>query len=71
LEGDLIGPYVSQFLLLGNDDPSFNRSYLDGYITYGSLSIDQRQGTVQSRKPPKPPNVPNDYLTSYHITTNS
>lgn len=62
LVGDLVGPYISQFLLLGNDDPSLNRTFIDGYITYGSLSIDQRQKTVQSGI---------DYLTGYHNTPNS
>lgn len=43
--GDEIGPYISQFLLIGNTgingcDPE--RNVEDGYITYGALNIDQR-----------------------------
>jgi hypothetical protein len=44
--GDLIGPYVSQFLLRGNDIPPVGKTEIDGYIRYGSLVIDQRQITV-------------------------
>ena len=44
--GDLIGPYVSQFLLRGNDIPSIGKNEIDGLIRYGSLVIDQRQITV-------------------------
>ncbi len=49
--GEQVGPYVSQFLLKGNSDPrkpeGHGRSALDGYITYGSQVIDQRQWTVK------------------------
>ena len=45
--GDLIGPYVSQFLLMGNADPVTGRTELDGFIRYGSLDISQRQITVK------------------------
>lgn len=43
--GDDIGPYLSQFLLIGNtgingNDPE--RSLADGQITYGAISIDQK-----------------------------
>ncbi len=48
--GELIGPYVSQFLLKGNSAPAANglpaRSAKDGLITYGSQVIDQRQRTA-------------------------
>ncbi|MEO0854244.1 MAG: bromoperoxidase, partial [Cyanobacteria bacterium J06648_11] len=43
--GDDIGPYISQFLLVGNtginrsDD---SRSFADGLISYGSIRIDQK-----------------------------
>jgi hypothetical protein len=49
--GELVGPYVSQYLLKGNSAPiTANglpaRSAKDGLITYGSQVIDQRQRTV-------------------------
>lgn len=46
--GDLIGPYISQFLLLGGT--GFVRAPItprDGIIPYGSLSINQRQQTIR------------------------
>ncbi len=45
--GDLKGPYISQFLLLGNDQPQYNIHPKDGLIKYGTLLIDQRQTTVK------------------------
>ncbi|HEX6039370.1 hypothetical protein [Longimicrobium sp.] len=58
--GEQVGPYVSQFLWKGNADPrkpdGQGRDADEGYITYGSQVIDQRQLTVQ-------PGV--DYLTSF------
>ena len=54
--GDLAGPYVSQFLLLGNADPVLGPTPQDGFIRYGTLRIDQRQKTAQ-------PGV--DYLTGF------
>jgi hypothetical protein len=48
--GEQVGPYVSQFLLKGNVDPrkpdGQGRDAAEGYITYGSQVIDQRQWTV-------------------------
>jgi hypothetical protein len=44
----LVGPYVSQFLLIGNADPALGLTPADGLITYGTLKIDQRQRTVLS-----------------------
>ncbi|HEU0014237.1 MAG TPA: vanadium-dependent haloperoxidase, partial [Longimicrobium sp.] len=45
--GAAVGPYVSQFLLKGNADPrkpdGMGRDANEGYITYGSQVIDQRQ----------------------------
>jgi hypothetical protein len=41
-KGDLVGPYVSQFMLRGNVDKVLNRKENDGYIKYGTCSIDQR-----------------------------
>ncbi|HEX2644221.1 MAG TPA: vanadium-dependent haloperoxidase, partial [Thermoanaerobaculia bacterium] len=44
--GEQIGPYVSQFLLRGNVDPrkpaGQGRDATDGFISYGSRTIDQR-----------------------------
>ncbi|MFL5359075.1 vanadium-dependent haloperoxidase [Archangium sp.] len=49
--GEQVGPYVSQFLLKGNVDPrkpaGQGRDAADGFITYGSQVIDQRQWTVK------------------------
>ncbi len=48
--GDLVGPYISQFLLIGNADPDLvpPLTPASGLITYGTLKIDQRQRTVLS-----------------------
>lgn len=44
--GEQMGPYVSQFLLKGNVDPrkpaGQGRDAADGFISYGSRTIDQR-----------------------------
>lgn len=43
--GDQIGPYISQFLLVGNTGINGNdaeRAAADGLISYGAISIDQR-----------------------------
>ncbi|HEX5872050.1 MAG TPA: hypothetical protein VFY65_16590, partial [Longimicrobium sp.] len=44
--GEQVGPYVSQFLLKGNNDPrkpaGQGRDVTDGFISYGSRNIDQR-----------------------------
>jgi hypothetical protein len=47
LPGDLEGPFISQFLLRGNNSPFLDKKVIDGFIQYGSLLIDQRQGIVQ------------------------
>jgi hypothetical protein len=70
-EGDVKGPFVSQFLLKGSNDidrllSSGSIEYVqkedEGFIKYGSLRIDQRQWTV----------IPNrDYLTNYQDFLNS
>ena len=49
--GELVGPYVSQFLLKGNAAPTSangvpGRNARDGQISYGARVIDQRQRTV-------------------------
>ena len=44
-KGDDIGPYISQFLLIGNTGINGNdnsRNFADGFISYGSIKIDQR-----------------------------
>ena len=40
--GDLVGPYVSQFMLRGNIDKVLDREEKDGWIKYGTASINQR-----------------------------
>lgn len=43
--GDKIGPYISQFLLVGNKGVNGNDSinkYEDGFISYGAIRADQR-----------------------------
>ena len=50
--GEQIGPYVSQFLVRGNVDPrrqpGQGRNAADGFISYGSRTIDQRQITAEA-----------------------
>lgn len=43
--GDEVGPYLSQFLLIGNSGINSNdrsRTLADGKVTYGAIQIDQR-----------------------------
>lgn len=40
--GDLEGPYISQFLLRGNQDDMLGRDEDDGWIKYGTCAMDQR-----------------------------
>lgn len=40
--GDNIGPYISQFLLAGNEGLGAINQRSDGYIAYGSVRVDQR-----------------------------
>lgn len=54
--GDLVGPYVSQFLLMGNADKDLGLTEKSGFITYGTQKIDQRQKTAIAGK---------DYLTQF------
>jgi len=54
--GALEGPWVSQFLLLGTEDPALGLGTQDGYIRYGTLLIDQRTRRAKAGK---------DYLTRY------
>ncbi|NEQ98526.1 MAG: vanadium-dependent haloperoxidase [Cyanothece sp. SIO2G6] len=37
-----VGPYLSQFLLIGNEDLNMGGSVAEGLITYGALKIDQK-----------------------------
>ncbi|PTL80351.1 phosphoesterase [Vitiosangium sp. GDMCC 1.1324] len=49
--GEQVGPYISQFFWKGNSDPrkpdGQGRDADEGFITYGSQVIDQRQWTVK------------------------
>ncbi|MEM9829003.1 MAG: vanadium-dependent haloperoxidase [Bacteroidota bacterium] len=48
--GEQVGPYLSQFLLMGNtglNSMDMEHRAADGYITYGSLRIDQRVRTAK------------------------
>ncbi|AKJ07825.1 hypothetical protein ATI61_107273 [Archangium gephyra] len=63
--GEQVGPYVSQFLWKGNSDPrkpdGKGRDADEGYITYGSQVIDQRQLTVKGAEL----GAAADYLTQF------
>ncbi|HEX2210405.1 MAG TPA: hypothetical protein VHG93_22190 [Longimicrobium sp.] len=58
--GEQVGPYVSQFLLRGNVDPrkpaGQGRDAVDGFISYGSRTIDQRLFPASANA---------DYLTAF------
>lgn len=60
--GDCVGPYLSQFLLVGNKGINTKRrnstihAFSDGLIQYGSLRIDQRVRTATPFK---------DYMTTW------
>lgn len=58
--GDLVGPYLSQFLLKGNAIKGLadgqGAAAQDGFIQYGTLLIDQRQKTVDAGS---------DFMTSF------
>ncbi len=48
-DGDLIGPYLSQFLLIGSPGHEGNKDNVtDGLIGYGALKIDQKLVPAQS-----------------------
>lgn len=58
-KGDDIGPYLSQFLLIGNTGINGNdaeREAKDGLITYGAINIDQRVRTATPER---------DYMTTW------
>ncbi|MGU9978311.1 MAG: hypothetical protein ACNYNY_06540 [Candidatus Oxydemutatoraceae bacterium WSBS_2016_MAG_OTU14] len=58
--GDDEGPYISQFLLVGNTgidpNPRAQRKESEGYIAYGALEIDQRVRIAKKDK---------DYMTDW------
>jgi len=41
--GDNVGPYISQFMVRGNIDKVLGRDEKDGWVKFGTCSIDQRQ----------------------------
>lgn len=45
-----VGPYLSQFLLIGNTDRNGGGSVAEGQITYGVLQIDQRVPIAEPRR---------------------
>ncbi|MEL6231501.1 MAG: vanadium-dependent haloperoxidase [Cyanobacteria bacterium J06627_3] len=45
-----VGPYLSQFLLIGNTDQNGGGSIAEGKITYGALQIDQKVPIAEPRK---------------------
>ncbi|MGB3494620.1 MAG: vanadium-dependent haloperoxidase [Elainellaceae cyanobacterium] len=54
--GDAVGPYLSQFLLIGNTGLGCAQALEEGQIAYGSIRIDQR---VRNATPEK------DYMTTW------
>ena len=57
--GDDVGPYISQFLLIGNQSlgaPNATEPSPDGLIRYGSIRIDQKVRVAEFRK---------DYMTTW------
>jgi hypothetical protein len=40
--GDTDGPYISQLLLRGNQDDVLGREEIDGWVKYGTQSVDQK-----------------------------
>lgn len=54
--GEQVGPYLSQFLLIGNKGLQAAHNITDGLISYGSMRMDQR---VRVAEPSK------DYMTTW------
>lgn len=54
--GDEVGPYISQFLLVGNTGLGAAQQIADGYVQYGSIRIDQRVRVAEACK---------DYMTTW------
>lgn len=55
--GERVGPYLSQFLLLGDAHLAAYNHPADGLMQYGSISIDQRVRVAEPYK---------DYMTHWH-----
>ena len=55
-KGDDVGPYVSQFLLVGNVGLGSAHANADGFVQYGSLRVDQRVRLVTPYR---------DYMTTW------
>ena len=49
VQGELKGPYISQFLLKGNADSTFKHKEEDGFIRFGTLKIDQRNRVAKPK----------------------
>ena len=54
--GDKVGPYISQFLLIGNQGLDNIHDFAEGFIQYGSIRIDQRVRIAEPNK---------DYMTTW------
>ena len=54
--GDKVGPYLSQFILIGNKGLGKVSDLADGLIQYGSITIDQRVRVAEAQK---------DYITTW------
>ena len=54
--GDKVGPYLSQFLLIGNQGLGTIHDFADGLIMYGSILIDQKVRFAEAKK---------DYMTTW------
>lgn len=55
-KGDDVGPYLSQFLLVGSKGLGSGTDITDGFINYGSIRIDQRVRVATEKR---------DYMTSW------
>eukprot|EP00177_Eucheuma_denticulatum_P006744 GFKZ01012255.1.p1 GENE.GFKZ01012255.1~~GFKZ01012255.1.p1 ORF type:complete len:594 (+),score=78.50 GFKZ01012255.1:174-1955(+) len=54
--GEGVGPYISQFLLIGNSGLGDAADIDDGFIQYGAMRMDQRVRTAEPRR---------DYMTTW------
>ena len=54
--GDNVGPYLSQFLLIGNTGLGNAHTLADGFIQYGAIRVDQRVRVADCGK---------DYMTTW------
>ncbi len=55
-KGDDVGPYLSQFLLIGNEGIGNAQAITDGQIAYGAMRMDQRVRVAEQSK---------DYMTTW------